>query len=389
MVKENTTNRKTNFELMRIISMIFIIIYHVIFHICSIYAYEMSNVMSLTIKFIIAIIIVHVNSFIILSGYFQCEKKMKLSKAISLNNITWFYGVLFLIIAIVLRDYYNFKLTYPITSLDIFKTIIPLDFGNYWFIDIYLLLYLFTPILNKIIRFYDKKGLLKVIIILFILFSIIPTLTYDGVIYTGEGHSIFIFILLYFIGAYIKLHPIDKTHVFDKLSNTAKTNLYFVGFISLAFLSLLFYVMSVQLGKGTDNKIVLFISSVFFNFYNSFGSPIIIIQSLFYFLFFGTLHIKNNIINMISRCVLGIYLIHENIYVRDNLYKVIPFFKTNYFGYKQLAMVFLVAILIFIICLFFETIRKLLTKLFLKPRIIKKMIQMIKNYFNCLGILIE
>lgn len=386
---KNTNERKSNFELMRIVSMIFIIIYHIIFHICSIYSYQMSSMTFMILRFIIAIVIVHVNSFIIISGYFQCNKEFKLSKVIKLNNITWFYGVLFLVLALILSKYYGFNLTYPIKQIDIYKTLVPLDYGNYWFIDLYLLLYIFTPVLNKVIKYFDKKGLLKIIIVLFIIFSIIPTLTVDGVVYTNEGHSILIFILLYFIGAYLRLYPISENKLLSKYSNTARKTFYFIMFIFMAFISLLFYNMSVQLGHGTSNEIIKHFSEIFFNFYNSFGSPIIIIQSIFYFLFFSTISLKSKIINIISKCVFGIYLIHENIYIRDNFYKLIPWFKTKNFGYKHIGMIFVVALLMFITCIIIDLVRKVIFKMISKLKISRKIVNSFKNYFNNLGLRIN
>ncbi len=378
--------RESNFELMRITSMFFIIIYHIILHICSIYSYDMSTLTNILLKYIIAIVIVHVNSFVIVTGYFQCEKKCKMSKVLSLNNAVWFYGILFLIVALVLRDKYNFSLVYPISNLDVFKTILPLDFGNYWFIDCYFILYLLTPILNKIISSYNQKGFLKIIIGLTILFSIIPTITVDGVIYTKAGHSIANFILLYFIGAYLKLYPINNSKLLSKLSNTANRTIYIVMFFSLAFITVLFYTMSRQLVNTNENEIVHFFSDVFFNFYNSFGSPIIILQSIVYFLFFSTIHIKSRIINKISTTVFGIYLIHENIHVRDNLYGLIPTFNVTHFGFHQIIMVFIIAFIIFFICSMMEVLRQSIYKFIYKRKISSIIRNKIKDYFKSINI---
>ena len=384
-MQKKVIERESSFEAMRIISMLFIIIYHIIFHICSIHSYEMSNGTFIILRFIIAIVIVHVNSFILLTGYFQCEKKLKLSKVIKLNNAVWFYGILFLVIAIILRDYYNFSLTYPIKQLDIYKTIFPLDFRNYWFINNYLILLIISPILNKIIKVYEKKGLLKIIIVSMILFSIIPTITSDGaLIFTEEGHSLINFIMLYFIGAYLRLYPINKTRFLNKITPTAERLTYIIMFFSLALISVLFFNMSKQIGRETE--IMEHFSSIFFNFHNSFGSPLIIIQSIFYFLFFTTFKFKSRIINGLSGTVFGIYLIHENIYVRDNLYKLLPFFNTRHFGKEQLLMIFLVAILIFITCTIIEAIRKLIFKFIYKRKISKKIRNGIKKYFENLGL---
>ena len=165
------TARNSNMELMRIVSMLFIIIFHLIYRTFSIHDYQMSSATYLLVRFIIAITLVHVNSFVLLTGYFQYEKKLKFSKLLSINNATWFYSILFLLIALFLTENMNIPLVYPITSLDIFKTLIPLDYGLYWYIGLYLLLYLLSPILNTVIANSNQKRLLKIIIVLFFVLS--------------------------------------------------------------------------------------------------------------------------------------------------------------------------------------------------------------------------
>ncbi len=381
--------RNSNFELMRIVSMFFIIIYHIIFRIGSIYSYQMSTITYMFLKFLIAIVLVHVNSFIILTGYFQCEKRMKVTKIFSINNAVWFYQIAFLTLALLLSHYLNIKLAYPITELDIFKSIIPLDYGLYWYIGNYLVLYILSPILNKIVNSCNKKELQWIIIIMMILFSIIPTLTLDGVIYTNQGHSIANFILLYFIGAYLKIYPIHKNDILKKVSITARKTIYILVFFTSSLLSLLCFSMSEQLSNPNNGEIVNHISSIFFNFYNSFGSPILIMQTVSYFLFFSTITFKNKLINKISRYTLGIYLIHENVYVRDNLYGLLRCFNVERFQSKQVLMIFIIAIIIFIVCALIEMMRQLIFKFIYNRKISHKFRRLYRSYFDKLGLKIN
>lgn len=355
-------NRNSNFELMRIFSMFLIIIYHIILRISSTHSYEMSPFMYMFLKLIIAITIVHVNSFIILTGYFQCKKQVKFSKFISINNAVWFYEVTFLLIAIFLTFKLDVFLAYPITKLDVFKTLIPLDYGIYWYIGCYLILYLISPILNKVINNCDKKGLLKIILLLLLILSIVPTLTLDNVVYTNQGHSVANFVLLYFVGAYLRNYPIEESIILKKFSNTALKTLYFILFFYFSMLSILCFSMSEQLSNPNGGEILKHISDIFFNFYNSFGSPIIIIQTIVYFLFFSKLNIQSKFVNFISKYTLGVYLIHENIYVRDNLYSMLNYFNVSRFRIKQLLLIFITAFLIYIFCTLIEIIRQFIFK---------------------------
>ena len=118
------SKRDSNFELMRIISMIFIVIFHVMLH--GWFLYNAEGGYRYLFMLLYSLTIVHVNSFILLTGYFQCEKEIRVSKIIALNNETWFYKVLFLIIVI----FSGIELASPITTVDKIRTLLPIDFGS-------------------------------------------------------------------------------------------------------------------------------------------------------------------------------------------------------------------------------------------------------------------
>ena len=89
--------RKSNFELMRIISMVMIIYYHIILH-GNILLNSKNIYFTFTNEIIEFLIIVHVNLFMLLTGYFQVDSKFKLSKVFSLLAQTIFYAIIIMII---------------------------------------------------------------------------------------------------------------------------------------------------------------------------------------------------------------------------------------------------------------------------------------------------
>ena len=200
----NTKLRESQFELMRIISMLFIVLYHILVH--GKILEHATGSMSLFLVFIESLILVHVNSFVLVSGYFQCKGKLKLGKAIKINNMTWFYKVVMMLVLVA---------TSLIAKPDLLTrihTYLPIDYGTYWFINSYLILYLISPILNKVISTSSKKSLQKAILILFIIISVLSTVTRDAFYNTLTGRSLCTFILLYFIGAYIR-NILSVTHI--------------------------------------------------------------------------------------------------------------------------------------------------------------------------------
>jgi len=70
--------RQSNFELMRIVSMIMIVLWHIIIH-----GHLIDNTtggINLFLNLILCLCIVHVNSFVLVTGYFQYDKEFSLKK---------------------------------------------------------------------------------------------------------------------------------------------------------------------------------------------------------------------------------------------------------------------------------------------------------------------
>ena len=214
-------NKKSSLELMRIISMFFIIVYHIILHSdLDILATGGSKFLLVLIE---SLVIVHVNSFVLLTGYFQSDKQAKLSKVIQVVNMNWFYKLLCLIGIFVLVNYFSFSNSVGMTFNQKLISVLPLDRGENWYVNCYLLIYIFSPFLNTLINKLDKKKLKKLIILLFVVFSIIGTLFIGNIIPNYlEGRSILTFVLLYFVGAYLRKYPIEESRLFNKYTDDSR-----------------------------------------------------------------------------------------------------------------------------------------------------------------------
>lgn len=375
----NTKIRESQFELMRIISMVFIVLYHILVH-GKIFEHATGS-MSLFLAFVESLILVHVNSFVLVSGYFQCKGKLKLGKAIKINNMTWFYKVVMMLVLIA---------TSLIAKPDIIirlHTYLPIDYGTYWFINSYLILYLISPILNKIINSSSKKNLQKVILTLFIIISVLSTVTRDVFYNTLTGRSLCTFILLYFIGAYIRNYPISDSYFMKPFSNNAKRLIYFSTYLFAAIMSTfcwLGYTYLHPLGTFANE-----VGSILSFNHVSYASPIVIIQSIGYFLYFSTLNFKNKFINKVSSSTLAVYLISENIFLREMIYDKIGLTKITNITISLILEILIATIVIFIICTLIEILREKIFRLIYNSKIAKKNRVFYQNYFKKLGLNIE
>lgn len=370
-MEKNSENikRESNFELLKIISMLMIIMYHFILH--GKILDNTNGILNEFMNFMRLLLIVHVNSFVLVTGYFQYNKEFKLSRLISHNNALVFYKIVIMLIFLI------FGLI-TIDKLKIIQVIMPFNYGDYWFMGCYLLLYLVSPLLNIIIRNVDKITHKNIIIIYFIITSIISTLTNDIAYYNNNGFSVANFIFLYFIGAYIHKYDLN---LFNKSNNKNKIKYLIFICISLALLNTILrhYFLNI-FGK---NNILDFIGWIFVDRSNSYCNPIVIIQTISYFLIFKNLKINIKTINLIASNTLGIYLIHDNEFIREYMYKNIfnMRIENNFFTSSMLYKIPVYVFIVFIICLFIEIIRKKVFKYIYNMSFSKKFRNKISNHF--------
>ena len=83
--------RQSNYELMRIVSMFLIVIFHILWH--GRVLEHTSSTLHLFFVLVMCFCMAHVNSFMLLSGYFNCEKEFAWKKFFKVFNQAWFYQV--------------------------------------------------------------------------------------------------------------------------------------------------------------------------------------------------------------------------------------------------------------------------------------------------------
>lgn len=364
--------RQSNFELMRIIAMLMIIFWHILYHADVID--NANSSLSVILIFIRTLIYIHVNTFVLASGYFLCETKFKMSKLFQLNNLTWFYRV---IIPIIL-------LFCGLISIDAFsfiKLIIPFPTVGYWFMTAYLYLYIISPFLNVIINNIKKEDHKKLLLILFIIFSVLPFLTNQMIYDTEDGFGLLQFIILYLIGAYFRKYKIEDSYYLKRFSLNAKRLILLCSYIFLAIILGFIYVATIY---GSYGKFI----DAFFNIISksimSYSNPFIIIESVLFFLFFSLLNIKSKLINIIASTTLGVYLIHDNMYLRRILFNWLGFTQDSY-SVSILIKIFICTFLIFFICSLIEYIRQKIFQFVYNRKISKKFRNFYRNFIDSLG----
>lgn len=364
MVKE----RNSNYELMRIISMLAIIMWHIIIH-----SGLLNNCQSVHFKtilyLILMIIIIHVNSFVMVTGYFQSTSKFRQSKIWSLINSSLFYKAL---IVVIFSVFFGLKLT----KAEFIREFFILNIDEYWFVKYYIFLYLISPFLNILIQKMSKKQYKCLLITSFLIFSVLPFITANGA-FSNDGYNLMNFIFLYFIGGYLIRYPLKECYIFKNIPKKLFRIILLVSFIFVVLFNFtLFETNGILKDYGQTFNMIF---GGMYNMALSYSNPLVIIQTIIYFSFFGTFDFKNKFINRISKLTIGIYLIHDNNFVRSKIY---TFFKISIKcsgSYKFIIYMFIVAIIIFTVSAFIEFIRQKIFKFIYNLKISQ---HFIKKYYN-------
>lgn len=328
--------RSSNFELLRIISILMVITSHLCLFSNFVGKYEILSIESVLIYGLrVGVIANYV--FIIITGYFMIDSKIKYNKIISLILQSLFYSILILLFVYFLG-------IVNLNNKDIIKSFFPIFFGN-WFIIYYILLYLLIPFLNKFVKSINEYDFKKLIIILIIINFIIPMITKN--IWNFTYHDFFI--TSYFIGAYLKIYCQDK------FKNNKKLIIFLLVFVLFGFLSvyLLKYI-------GNYFSIIELINKPEYFIRNSYSILPLIIASLLVILF-RNLKIKNvKLINYISASTLGIYLIHENYLLRNFIWNEIFSFNGSNCLIQLIIFILIKVFIVFFVCLIIDKIRSII-----------------------------
>lgn len=282
--------RKSNFELLRIVSIFLIIVFHYVFK--SGYEFESNSLHNYILKIFYFFGELGVNSFILLTGYFMIKRNISIKKIICICFETFFYCQInvFLIMYITKNkfDFIHF----------------PIIYGQYWFITAYILIYILSPFFNKFIMFISKKDFQKLLGISIIIWCIIPT--FYGIIYNSTEsllfYSRFIWLtIMYFIGAYIRLYDIK---VFQKKSIILSTIL----------ITFLLMILSITVNSYLSQKTILFYKIETAYLWTP-NNILMLLLSIAFFMFFSKINIKKNkIINLLASTTLGIYMLHDGMF---------------------------------------------------------------------------
>lgn len=269
--------RQSNFELLRILSMLGVLTNHVL---QNCYPDLHSGDFSIANEFRILLMnisIIAVNCFVMISGYFRIRQSIHSFLSLYIQLI--FYSALFSVIG------YSFgELSLQDTLLRIF---FPFTEGGMWFMVAYLGLYLIAPILNM---GYDSLNAFQRHVLLgcFIIVDIYLGYMHQSPEVSVDGYHMIHFLCLYYIGMYIS--------TMRKCLTNLKLGLSWSGIVIL--MTMMHAI-----------KMVWFPITIFYSM--RYNSPMVMFASVVFFMWVQTWKLQSKTINWIAVSVLSVYVIHS------------------------------------------------------------------------------
>lgn len=348
--------RESKYELLRIISMLLIIAHHFSVHGGFKYPNNTLAVNSVFTQILLSGGKLGVNIFVLISGYFLSKSKIKVKRIICLCLQILFYSL-------VIFGVFTIAGLQPFSIKELIKNIFPISYNLWWFASTYIALYLLSPFINKVISVLSKKQYRLLLIIMFVMWSFIPTLLFTF----SQANDLLWFVFLYLLAGYIRIHLDEKT-------NSVKR--YCIITIALIFLIFLLNILFDVLGM----KIAFFAKHAT-TFYSQDRVTTLLI-AVFMFLMFKNLKIKPSvIINSIASTVFGVYLIHDHPWVRKWLWTNVLANNTYAHSKWLVAYAFGAVCVVFVVCSLIEFTRlQLLEKHYMNK--VEKISNVIIGYYN-------
>lgn len=294
--------RQANFELLRIVAMVMIIILHYLNKGNLVTAYTTdSSVVNYAAHFIEAFCIVAVNCYVLLSGYFLVESAWKPGRVVSLVAQILFYSVL-IPIALIYVGAISFD---DLTIYDWLTYVLPIETEHYWFATAYLVMYLFAPLLAAGVRAIEKRTLQIVIIVLLFYFSVWKSILPMVITTDRQGYDYGWFLCLFLIAAYIRLYGCP---LLDK-----KRNAVFL-YTGMGICIFLLSVISCILAHRMESF------AYYMDMLTSYNHILCLLGAVGFFMIFKNMKPwesrSASIIRWLAPYTFGIYLLHEHVLVR-------------------------------------------------------------------------
>lgn len=259
--------RQSDKELIRIIAMFFIVMWHIFLHGGS--GDDLPGA-----DFIRGITLTGVNLFVLISGWFGICLNWR--SLLNLYTTVFFYMMVSLLVV-------HFAFNYQIVSANVIDLFFPMSrkSGLYWFVSCYFMLMLFSPAIN----FFLKRSSTKQYLLL--LFILCYLSCFSGFLFNNSinmnGYNTFHFVFMYVLG-----NGLRRLDIPAKLKRK-----YWLGIYTMSTVFVL-VLLHFTLSKGIR-----------------YNNPFLILAAVCLFCYISSFKFESNGVNYIAKFMFPVYLVQE------------------------------------------------------------------------------
>lgn len=299
------SNRKANFELLRIVAMLMIISLHYLVKggIAVPFPFDaQENPAGVFAWLIEAFCIVAVNCYVLLSGYFLAESGWKPGRIGTLLCQVLFYSLLIPVFLFVIGDP-------SVSRLGVYDWLgfaFPLGTEHYWFATAYLVMYLFAPFLAAGMEKMEKRDLQMLLAFLLAFFSLEKSIFPVHLVTDHYGYDFGWFLCLFAVAGYIRKYGIQWL---EKQSHAV------AGYLICCLCIWLLAICSNTLGISGRAAFTYYADMLY-----SYNHLLCLAGAVSFFYMFKNLDIAEGrfagAVRKLAPYTFGVYLLHEHILVR-------------------------------------------------------------------------
>lgn len=291
--------RNHGIDLLRIVSMFFVVILHVLRQGGILAELPMLSVKYELAWFVEIACYCATNCYALISGYVGVNSNFKYTNIISLwLQVTFYSGSFALIAALISQE---------VSIRAVVNGLMPVSNGLYWYFTAYFCIFFFIPLFNKLLSVLNKKQMITAGISIILLFSVLPIVSDINIFQTNGGYSAIWIALLYVLGGIIR-----KTDIFNRIKFWTSFGLYFF----FVFITWLDKFVVEFINQNVTNGETLRVHLLYYT------SPTILFAAIILLNGFAKLKIRKipaKIIAFLAPYSFGVYLVHTQKQVWDML----------------------------------------------------------------------
>lgn len=271
--------RESNTELLRIVLMGMIVIHHALIYGLGLPEIGQGEtaIPGLPVALLInSFVIVGVNGFIFISGYYGIRLRVKSLLSLILQTV-FYSAVIYIVVYLVCHKG---------TPEGVIKSFFPISTSVWWFVTAYIGLCILSPLLNRAAELLNRQAFG------FIVAALLYLNCFSGfgfhALQTSGGYSLFSFITVYLLSRYLAIYKVRPGRP-----------------------GLKYGALCLLLAGGVYALLETGHAAWAWRFF-SYNNPLVIGATVMLFFAFQGIRLRNGLVNRTAMLVLGVYLIHES-----------------------------------------------------------------------------